>query len=159
MPTHEPGHATAPGNVGLHRYLLTFRTDRRRHLFTRLDHVTLALSQILRSADEEGFAVVAYCFMPDELHLLIEGQTDGSDCKRFISRSKQYSAFHYARMFGGRLWQRRGFERVLRDHEATAVVARQILQHPVRAGLVRNAEDYPYLGSKVYPLGSLLARA
>jgi REP element-mobilizing transposase RayT len=28
------------------------------------------LAHILRAADDESFAVVAYCFMPDHLHLL-----------------------------------------------------------------------------------------
>jgi REP element-mobilizing transposase RayT len=43
--------------------------------------------------------------------------------------------------FGDRLWQRYGFERVLRDDEATLDVARYILRNPVRAGLVDVPED------------------
>ncbi len=118
----------------------------------------LVLSQILRAAAEEHVAVIAYCFMPDHVHLLIEGRAASSDCRRFIARAKQFSAFHYARTFGGRLWQRYGFERTLRDDERTTVVARYILENPVRAGLARTPEAYPYLGSKVYPIEILLDR-
>ena len=96
--------------------------------------------------------------MPDHLHLLIEGlaEAESSDCRRFISRAKQFSGYHYAKAFGHRLWQRYGFERVLRDDEATLVVARYILENPLRAGLVGRIEDYPFAGSRVYSLAEIL---
>jgi hypothetical protein len=59
-------------------------------------------------------------------------------------------------MFRERLWQRYGFERVLRQEETTQVVARYILENPIRAGLVTRVEDYPFLGSFVYTLAQLL---
>jgi len=121
--------------------------------------VTLVLSQILRAADEHGFLIFAYCFMPDHLHLLIEGTTESSDCRRFIARAKQYAGFYYAKAFTGRLWQRYGYEHVLRDDEITQVAARYILENPVRAGLVQSVQEYPYVGSKVYPLADLIEGA
>jgi hypothetical protein len=46
---------------------------------------------------------------------------------------------------------------VLRDDEATLSVARYILANPVRAGLARSVEEYPFVGSLVYELKDLLA--
>ena len=94
--------------------------------------------------------------MPDHVHLLIEGTTAGADCKAFIKRAKQFSGFYFAKQFGGKLWQRYGFERVLRDDEATLVVASYIVANPVRAGLVQCAEEYPFVGSLVYSMQELL---
>jgi putative transposase len=136
--------------LGFYRYSLRFCTDDRRPLFESGPVVDLVKAQIVRSASEECFAVIAYCFMPDHLHLLVEGQAEDSDGKRFIARSKQYSGFYYAREFGSRLWQRYGFERVVRDNEQTLTVARYILENPVRAGLVKTIEEYPFSGSFVY---------
>ena len=45
---------------------------------------------------------------------------------------------------------------VLRDDEATLIVARYILENPVRAGLVATPESYPFSGSEVYALGEIL---
>jgi putative transposase len=157
MRTGTPGHLKTFTYLGLHRYSLTFCTDRRRHLFTTAAVVDLVLSHISRAATENGFAVVAYCFMPDHLHLLVEGQSDGSDCKRFITRAKQYSGFYYSKALRSALWQRYGFEHVLRDEEITPVVAKYILENPIRAGMVRRVEDYPFVGSLVYPLADLIA--
>lgn len=75
------------------------------------------------------------------------------------SRAKQYSGFYYAQQFRERLWQRYGFERVLRESEPTSVVARYILENPVRAGLVSRIEDYPFLGSFEYTLSQLIEYA
>ena len=155
METRIPGHLDACTYVGIYRYCLTFCTDHRRHVFTSNETVNLVLEQISRAAGENQFAVIAYCFMPDHLHLLIEGQSESSDCRRFIARAKQYSGFYYSKAFDSRLWQRYGYEHVLRDDEETHAVARYILSNPLRAGLAESVEDYPYAGSLVCQLREL----
>jgi len=45
---------------------------------------------------------------------------------------------------------------VLRGDEATLVVARYILENPIRAGFVERAEDYSYSGSQVYSIEQIL---
>ena len=94
--------------------------------------------------------------MPDHVHLLVEGSLETSDCRRFIARAKQASGYAHSCRFGGRLWQRYSFERVLRADEPPRVVARYILANPVRAGLVARVEDYPFVGSPAYGLDALL---
>ena len=69
---------------------------------------------------------------------------------------RQFSAFYYARQFGERLWQRYGFERTLREEDATLPVARYILENPVRAKLVQNPEEYPFSGSTTHTLSDVL---
>jgi putative transposase len=157
MQTGIPGHLASFDYIGLYRYFLTFCTHRWRQHFVEPEHVELVYRQILRSANDTGFAIVAYCFMPDHLHLLIEGQSENSDCREFIKRAKQFSGFFYKQTFGTHLWQRYGFERVLRNDEGTLSVARYILENPVRSGLVERVEDYRFVGSSVYPLADILA--
>jgi putative transposase len=140
----------------MYRYSLRYSTDARRPLFTRSEVVELVLSHFFQQAFTTDFVILAYCFMPDHVHLLIEGTHDRSDCRQFITRGKQYSGFYFAKEFGGQLWQRYGFERVLRDDESTLVVTRYILANPIRAGLVERVEDYPFLGSQVYSVKELL---
>ena len=114
------------------------------------------LSQILRAAGNEHFAILAYCFMPDHVHLLVEGLADSSNALRFIASAKQLSGFHYGKEYQHRLWQRYGFEHVLRGDEDARRVARYILENPVRGGLVACAEDYPFLGSCVWSVSEIL---
>jgi putative transposase len=116
--TGRPEHFTSFDYLGLHRYLLTFCTFERHPAFETLDRVDLVRTQFRRTAVEQRFAILAYCFMPDHVHLLVEGIVDDSDGLRFIKNAKQYSGFEM------KLWQRYGFERVLRDEEDSLAVSR-----------------------------------
>ena len=159
MITNNPGHLKKFSYVGLYRYSLTFCTHARRRLFADREVVELVLLQLLRAAGEQKFAVIAYCFMPDHLHLLVEGTSDDSDGRRFIKAFKQYSGYYYGKTGRGTLWQRYGFEHVLRDDEATVEVVKYIVRNPVRAGLAASVEEYPFVGSLAYELKDLINSA
>ena len=156
MQTGKPPHFKHFDYTGFHRYSLTFCTDQRRVLFQEARVVELVLSQISRAANEREFAVIAYCFMPDHLHLLVHGESEAADCRRFITLAKQYSGYYYSKEIGGKLWQRYGYERTLRNDQDTLDVARYIVQNPLRAKLVAKVEDYPFVGSMVCDLKDLL---
>jgi putative transposase len=152
---YPPHHPDLP-YTGRHHYFLTFRTYHSTSAFHDGDVVQLVHAQFLRAAAEEGFAVIAYCFMPDHVHLLVKGDMDRSDCKLFIKAAKQYSGYYFTRRWGRPLWQRYGFERVIRDDTERAFVIGYIVANPVTAGLVAHPSEYPYLGSHVYRLDELL---
>ena len=146
MITNNPGHLEGFSYVGFHRYSLTFRTDGRRRVFTDAAAVELVVQQLVRAARDQKFSVIAYCFMPDHLDLLIEGSSDDSDGRRFIKAFKQYSGYYYSQKRREALWQRYGFEHVLCDDEPSVEVVKYILANPVRAGLAATIEDYPFAG-------------
>jgi len=156
MRTGSPGHLKTFDYLGPRRYSLTFCTFNRTELFVTAERVDLVSGQIVRAADEEGGQIVVYTFMPDHAHVLIQMKRDTSDCLRFISRAKQYSGYHYKQKFGHRLWQRYGYERVFRDDEDSFVVARYILNNPIRKGLVTSPEDYPFSGSQKFTVKQIL---
>ena len=88
--------------------------------------------------------------------MLVEAQGDQSDGLKFIARAKQLSAFYYKKEYHQVLWQRYGYEHVLRDDEKTRVIARYIFENPIRARLVRSPEEYPFLGSDTHTVQEVL---
>src|SRR5438105_11972045 len=98
-----PPRWTAFNYTGRHRYFFTFPTDRRRPFFTDSAVVDRALAQILRAATHHGFSVIAYCFMPDHLHIVVGGETDRSNCRTFIKAAKQYSGYYHSQATATRL--------------------------------------------------------
>ena len=116
----------------------------------------LVLQQNLRAGAEEGFSILTYCFMPDHLHLIVQGLGDDSDCKAYIKAAKQFSGYYFKRAIGRRLWQRYGHERVIRDDMERALTIRYLLANPVKAGLVDHPAEYPFLGSQKYTIDELL---
>ena len=155
MPAY-PRHLRDFPYTGFHRYFLTFCTYRRATHFTTEAAVSLAASEFQHAAEREELAILAYCFMPDHVHLLTHGVHADADLKRFVTRSKQCSGYRFAQTTGQHLWQRYGFERVLRDDESTPAIIRYIVNNPVRAGLVRDPADYPFWGSFTHTREALL---
>ena len=94
-----------------------------------------------------GFKVLAFCFMPDHLHLLIEGENLDSDMRRFISSYKQYTSFHYQKRYCNELWQVNFYDHILRKEEDILGIAQYIFNNPVRKKLVSDYRDYKFLGS------------
>jgi putative transposase len=141
---------------GFYRYFLTICTYHRTRIFIHGQSVDLVLMQLSRTADDQRFLVIAYCFMPDHLHLLVEGNHPAADFREFVRIFKQRSSFAWKRRKGTTLWQRSYFEHVLRDDEDTTGLAKYILENPARANLAKRPEDYPYLGSMTMEVRHLL---
>lgn len=109
------------------------------------------LRQTLKVLSEKyNFEIYAYCFMPDHIHLLIEGKKPDSGMRRFISMFKQKTGFEFKKEFKKDLWQINYYEHVLRKEEDTSEVVKYIFGNPVRRNIVDNYEKYPYLGSFVF---------
>jgi putative transposase len=151
-----PAHHDNLPYTGKHHYFLTFCTNRQEPFFVEPAKVELVRAQFLRTESQVKFALTAYCFMPDHLHLIASGLAEDADVKKFIARAKQYSGFHFKREFGISLWQRYGFERVIRDDMELACTIGYIVANPVRAGLVSHPSLYPHLGSTRFEVADLL---
>jgi len=142
--------------TGLRRYFLTSCTYSRRQAFAAAVTADETLAHIRRAARDEAFAILAYCLMPDHMHLVVEATTDRSNLPRFVKLAKQRSRAAYARRSGGRLWQEGYYDRILRADEETKRAMRYVLENPVRASLVGHPEEYPYAGSDRWTVAELL---
>jgi len=142
--------------LGPQRYFLTICTFERRRHFTDGAVVTLVYDQFLRTGTAFEFAILAYCFMPDHLHVLAEATGENSRLQPFAALAKQRAAFVTRSLLRARLWQKGYFERVLRNEDDTFNVARYVVQNPVRAGLVRSPDEYPFTGSSILTKDQLI---
>ena len=145
--------------VGLRRYFLTICTFHRTRAFRKDPVIEGVLMQLRQRAIDHQFVIHAYCFMPNHVHLLLEGLSDSSDLRRFVRDWKQRTAFDYQNATGGDLWQRGYFDHVLRTDEDTDLVTRYVLGNPMRAGLAADMKEYRYAGSDTSTIDDLLLRA
>ena len=79
--------------------------------------------------------------MPDHVHLiftLYEHVTLANTMKMIKSTSAR-------KIGGGTVWQREYFDRMMRSDEDLMAKCEYVAMNPVRAGLVENIEDYPWL--------------
>lgn len=124
---------------------MTCSTDGRRKLFVDPTVVSLLVNEILRTCKEREFGVLAYVFMEDHLHLLIEGTSGDSDFKSAMTLLRQRTAIAYSQSCGGRLWQDGYFERVLRPSDDAIKIVGYIRANPSSAGLPPKRAESPYL--------------
>jgi REP element-mobilizing transposase RayT len=143
-------HPTA--YLGLRRYFLTFCAAGRRPHFRSPSVVDRVLCQIRLTGMEHHMAILAYCFMPDHLHLVVEAMEVSADLRQFAKLLKQRSGFEYKRLTGASLWETGYYDRVLRNEESTEAVVRYVWNNPVRKGLVPCASDWPFSGSDVFDI-------
>jgi putative transposase len=141
--------------VGFHRYSLTICTNHRKPLFVDAEIVAAVLTTIRQWSATLDFAVFAYCFMPDHLHLVVSATSESADLQKYMRRWKQRSGYDYRQRTNEFLWQPSYFDHVLRDDEETARAVKYVLENPVRKGLVREFADYPFCGSDVFSLEEL----
>ena len=132
---------------GPYRYFLTICCHDRNEYFIDAGLVVKMLELLKATAVQEGFYVWAYCFMPDHLHLLIEGKREDADMRQFVSLFKQKTGFRFGNNRSMKLWEDNYYEHILRKEEETSQVARYIFENPVRKMIVEDYTSYPYLGS------------
>ena len=100
--------------------------------------------QFLQTAERLHFAVLAYVFMPDHMHTLIEGRDEAADLRRFVTTFRRRATMATTLRAPSGLWQDGYFERVLREDDQPDQIIDYILNNPVRSGLVELTADYPY---------------
>ena len=141
--------------IGFHRYSLTICTKHRKSLFTDADTVDAVLTTIRQSAKTRDFALFAYCFMPDHVHLVVSALSESADLQKFVANWKQLSGFGHKQKTGESLWQPSYFDHVLRDDEETSRAVRYVLENPVRKGMVTECSEYRFSGSDVFSVEEL----
>jgi len=150
---YKPGKDSRPLRLnsfpyqGCYRYFITLRCYSGIRHFSESKPIFAAILILRQTAEQRNFSVLAYCFMPNHIHLLIEGKTENADMIKFISVFKQRTAFWFRRRYNSRLWQPSFYDHILRKDEVTSAVIRYILENPVRKGMVSDYSQYPYSGS------------
>jgi REP element-mobilizing transposase RayT len=141
---------------GVQRYFITCCARDRVEHFRDPAGVTIVIEAFIETAREYAMTVVVHCVMPDHMHLLLDGDHDGSDLKAFMKLAKQRAGFRFKQRYHRHLWQEGYYEHILRDEEKTEEVVFYIIANPLRKHLVENVLDYPHWGSMRWSREELL---
>ena len=140
-------------------YFVTFNTHTRTNLLAHPE-VHDAFVEYCRRATDFRIGVGQYVVMPDHIHLFV---SFGIGCtatlgvwikglKRDLDRallSMGFKPVQAARQKLSSFWQPGFNDHLLRSDESYAEKWKYVFQNPVRAGLVFQAEDWPYAGEIV----------
>lgn len=127
----------------------------RGQLFTSPDIVQIFERILFDTLGAKNCSAYVYLFMPDHLHLLLDGDKKQSDLWKAIVLFKQKTGYWLSKNKPEYRWQKDFFDHVLRKDEDLEKQMRYILDNPGRKGLVSDWHDYPYKGSTLYTLDEL----
>jgi putative transposase len=116
--------------------------------FVRADLNQLVLDMLREEQDRQHCAVYNYCLMPNHLHFLASPRKDGVSILTFTDQFKGKTTNRSWKIgWGGKLWQPRYYDHVVRDDESLLAIAEYLLDNPVRKGLVAEREDWLWSGN------------
>lgn len=108
------------------------------------------LSLLATQKSQLSFFLYAYCLMTNHVHLLLERQSSavGRIMHRLLTGYAQYYNRRYRRV--GHLLQGRYKAILCQSERYLSELVRYIHLNPVRAGMVKQAEDYKYSSHRAY---------
>ena len=120
------------------------RGNRRQKAFFGSDDCGRYRDSLVRCCAAEGIAIVAYCLMPNHVHLILVPPVADA-LSRALTPIHQTHAWIVNRRFGwtGHLWQQR-FHSFAMDDAHLYEAVRYVEINPVRAGLSETAEAYAW---------------
>jgi REP-associated tyrosine transposase len=130
-------------------YFITCCTYRRRPTLASSSVHNAFLCFADRAQSQFGIAVGRYVILPDHLHLFVSVGEDIAlakwvgTLKRFLSKAVDNADS------ADPLWQRGFFDHVMRSAESYSQKWDYVRENPVRASLVKDADDWPYSGEFV----------
>jgi putative transposase len=139
--------------VGYPHHIVQRGNNREKVFLDRGDYERY-LTFLSKYSEEKEAAVLAYCLMPNHIHLLIRPSEVEA-----LPKMMQGITLCYSKYFNGengrtgRLWESRYYSTVIDADSYLWTVSRYIENNPVRAGMVKRPEDYLYSSAKAHVLG------
>jgi putative transposase len=130
------------------------RGNNREKVFLDREDYERYLSFLARYSEEKETAVLAYCLMPNHVHLLVIPSEEEALAKMMQGITLCYTQY-FNRKEGrtGRLWECRYHSTVIDGDSYLWTVSKYIEKNPVRAAIVQRPEDYPYSSARAHILG------
>jgi len=150
QPTVQPGRNTLPHLPPLefpNQSIIQFVTctaSKRRSLLARPE-IHRLIVETWRKAGH--WLVGRYILMPDHIHFFCAPQqTPSTPLKRWMEFWRFQVSRHWPHPNEKPVWQKDFFDRQIRSGESYSEKWLYVMENPVRAGLVKRWQDWPYQG-------------
>ena len=126
------------------------------------ERIVTVVADAIRFHDKKEYDLLAYCIMPNHVHLVFTVRHDFITSMRAKARAtsttsryivtdilrliKGATAWEVNKILNrtGTFWQHESYDRVVRDEKELNRIIGYTINNPVKAGLVKNAEDWKW---------------
>jgi putative transposase len=133
---------------------ITQRGNNKEKVFSDDEDRRFYLEVLQRYGNKHGIEILAYCLMGNHVHIFGVPDKDTSLAKGIGGTNLMYTQYinrKYNR--SGRLWQNRFFSAIVEEEPYLWAVMRYIEQNPVRAKIVKRAEEYQWSSAMAHVIG------
>jgi REP element-mobilizing transposase RayT len=134
-------------------YFVTTCTRHREPLLAYEDIAKILIDEWRAAHMRHGWAVGRFVVMPDHGHFFCRAGLQAKSLSQFVALWKSFTSRRIHTISPPRsapaattLWQREFFDHILRSNESYSEKWNYVWRNPVRAGLVKSADDWPYAG-------------
>ncbi len=120
------------------------------------DNIAQIVANEMKSLNNDRYWLMAYCIMPDHVHLLIESLLN--EQANHQGKSASYPVTDTLRLLKGRtahdcnlklarhggFWQHESYDHYARDEEELERIIKYILHNPVKAGLAKDWKEWQF---------------
>jgi REP element-mobilizing transposase RayT len=129
-------------------YFITTCTFRRRAILASKRVASILIDEWRSAHNRHGWAIGRYVIMPDHVHFFCSAELGVKRLATFMQAWKQWTSKRIARevKLSGTVWQEEFFDHVLRSSESYSQKWDYVKGNPVRAGLVKRSDEWPWQG-------------
>lgn len=132
---------------------ITQRGNRRQEVFFGADDYGFYRGALAERCADEGVEVLAYCLMPNHVHLILVPPDEGALAAVLARLHRDYARrINFREDWRGYLWQGR-FASFAMDEDYLLACARYVELNPVRARLVAHPADWPWSSAAAHLTG------
>jgi putative transposase len=132
---------------------VTQRGNRRQDVFFCADDYRAYRELMAESCAKAGVRCIAWCLMPNHVHLILVPPSPDALRATLAEAHRRYSRrINFAKGWTGYLWQGR-FASFPMDEAHLMTAVRYVELNPVKAGLARRAEDWPWSSARAHVSG------
>lgn len=146
--------------LGGYCYHVLNRGNGRRTIFHKDGDLAAFVKLLRQAAERTPMRLLAYCLMPNHFHLALWPRNDG-DLSNYMmwlltAHVRRYHKHYHS---SGHVYQGRFRSFPIQEDDHLLTVLRYIERNPVRAGLVNQAQDWPWSSASPPRFGSPLLDA
>ncbi len=131
--------------ITLRRRIVTYEDAGHGACWLHDEQIALLVQNTLFHFDGQRYHLIAWCIMPNHVHVLIE-TLPGHPLDQVLHSWKSFTASKANALLArtGPFWAREYHDRYIRDEPHFAQTVTYIEQNPVKAGLVKSAIDWKF---------------
>jgi putative transposase len=135
-------------------YHVINRGNNRQDVFRKPADFAAFLTALAELKERKPFQLFGYCLLNNHFHLLLRPTGDATISRimqsLLVSHTQRYHRHYHS---GGHVWQGRFKSPVIQNDEHLLAVLRYIEANPLRAKLVKRADEYPWSSYRMHGLG------